>query len=68
MMTKPAWSGELLRVPVVAERLGFKPATIRKMVMQRKIAFVRTSSRSVRIPESVVDEILSKGYRPVVSR
>ena len=66
-MNKPNWSGELLRVPDAAMRLGLKPSTVRRMVMEKKIDIVRPTKRSVRIPSSVVDDILVRGYRPAVT-
>jgi excisionase family DNA binding protein len=66
-MSKPQYGGSrLLRVPEVAERLGLKPSTIRRMVMDRRIDVVRTSRRAVRIPESAVEAILIKGFRPAI--
>ena len=57
----------LLTVPIVAERLGLKASTIRRMILERRIAVVRPSVRAVRIPESVVEGILKQGYRPVLN-
>ncbi len=55
----------LLRVSEVAERLGLKEATIRKMVSQRKLPTVRIG-RTVSIPEEVVEKMIAAGYRPAV--
>ena len=45
-------SEKLLTVPQVAEQLGLKEATIRRMILQRRVETVRPSVRAVRIPES----------------
>lgn len=57
----------LLTIPEVAVRLGLKPSTIRKMVLERRIDVIRPSVRAVRIPESAVMRILERGFRPAVS-
>lgn len=59
-------SEKLLTVSAVAERLGLKEATIRRMILQRRIDTVRPSIRAVRIPESAIRAILEKGYRPAL--
>lgn len=56
----------LLRVPEAAERLGLKPSTIRKMIVQRRIDVVRPTARAVRISEQTINDILTRGYRPAV--
>ena len=56
----------LLTIPEVAIRLGLKPSTIRKMVLNRTIDVIRPSVRAVRIPESAVTRILERGFRPAV--
>lgn len=50
----------LLKVSVAAERLGVTPATIRKWIFYRTIEFVRIG-RAVRIPEHVIEEIITNG-------
>lgn len=54
----------LLTVQEVAERLALKIATIRRMILERRIATVRPSVRAVRIPESEVRRIIESGYTP----
>jgi len=66
-MTKPQCTGRLLRVPEVAERLGLQPSTIRRMILERKIDVVRPTQRSVRVAESTIEAILTKGFRPAIS-
>jgi excisionase family DNA binding protein len=58
----------LLTVPVVAERLGLKESTIRRMILERRIDVVRPSTRAVRIPESAVDRIVQQGYRRALNQ
>lgn len=58
--------GRLLTVFQVAEALGLKPSTIRKMILERRIDFVRPTSRAVRIPEGVVQWIIDQGYQEAI--
>lgn len=60
-------TNRLLSVAETAVRLGLKEATIRRMILERRIDTVRPSVRAVRIPESAVTAILEKGYRPALS-
>ena len=48
-------------------KLGLKPSTIRKMIMQRRIEVFRPTPRSVRISERTIEAILAKGFRPAIS-
>ena len=57
--------GRLLKVPEAAEALRLQPSTIRKLISQRRLDVVRLG-RAVRIPESAVDAMLTKGYRPAL--
>lgn len=56
-----------LRVDEAAERLGLKPSTVRKMILQRTIDVIRPTVRTVRIPESTVEKILERGFRAAVT-
>ena len=56
----------LLTVNQVAEHLGLKESTIRRMILQRRIDTVRPSVRAVRVPESAVRRILEHGFRPAL--
>lgn len=51
----------LLRVDEVAERLGLKPATVRKMIWRREVPVVRPTKRAVRIREEDVAAIIRLG-------
>ncbi len=56
-------SEQLLRIPEVAEQLTLRPVTIRAWLARRKLSFVRVG-RSIRIPRSEVDRVLTEGTVP----
>lgn len=58
--------GRLLTVAEVSVRLGLKEATVRRMILERRIDTVRPSARAVRVPESSVSKILERGFRPAI--
>jgi excisionase family DNA binding protein len=58
--------GRLMTCEEVAEALGLRVSTIRRMVLERRIATVRPSRRSVRIPEKAVRQIIRDGYSPAI--
>ncbi len=55
----------LLTVEEAATRLGLKPSTIRRRILERKIDYVK-NGRAVRIPAEKVERIIAKGYRPAL--
>ena len=55
----------LLRVEEVADRLVVKQSTIRRMIPERKIGYVKLG-RAVRIPHRVVDQRIADGWREPV--
>jgi excisionase family DNA binding protein len=55
--------GKLLSVRDAASALGLKTSTIRAWLLRRKILFVRCG-RSVRIPESVIAEFITRNTVP----
>jgi len=55
-------SKQLLNVDDAAFRIGLRPATIRKMILDKKIAVVKIG-RAVRIPVEEVEAIISNGWR-----
>ena len=55
----------LLTVFQAADALALKPATIRKMIFQRRLPVVRIG-RAVRIKEGDVELIIKEGYRKAV--
>jgi excisionase family DNA binding protein len=54
---------KLLRVEEAAERLGLRPATIRKMLFRREIIGVKPTKRAVRIHEEDVEALCRAGYQ-----
>lgn len=57
---------KLLTVNETAARLALQPCTIRKMVLERKIDYVKVGARAIRIPAQVVEERLRTGYRRAI--
>ncbi len=55
----------LLTVFQAADALALKPATIRKMILQRRLPVVRIG-RAVRIKEGDVELIIKEGYRKAI--
>ena len=60
-------SKKLLPVPEAAERLGWKEATMRRKILERKIAYVKVG-KSVRIPVEAIDLIIADGWREPVAK
>jgi excisionase family DNA binding protein len=56
-------NSKLLNVAEAAEYLGLKPATMRSWVLRRKISYTKVG-RSVRIEQSVLDDIIRQGTIP----
>jgi excisionase family DNA binding protein len=59
-------SSQLLTVFDVAARLGLKPSTIRRRILERRIDYVK-NGRSVRIPVEAVERIITTGFRPAIT-
>ena len=53
----------MLLVDEAADKLGLSAMTIYKWIGQRRIGFVRLGVRTVRIPLSEVNRLLSDGFR-----
>jgi excisionase family DNA binding protein len=60
---KPGSKARVVPIPVAAEILGLKPATIRAWVAGRKISSVHLGRR-VMIPIDAIDKLLSEGLIP----
>ena len=54
----------LLRIEEVAERLGLKPSTVRKLIYLGQIPAVHPTKRAVRVREEDVEALRRVGYRP----
>ena len=46
--------------------LNLSPATIRAWVRSSRIGYIRIGQRSIRIPGSEIDRLLTDGYHPPV--
>jgi excisionase family DNA binding protein len=57
---------QLLTVRQVAERLALKESTIRRRILERKLAYVK-SGRAVRVPIEAVEELIAEGWRHPIS-
>jgi excisionase family DNA binding protein len=53
----------LYRIPAAAGLLAVQPSTIRKLILQRRIAVIRIG-RSVRIAETEIERIQREGLQP----
>ena len=51
----------LLTVRQAAEELAVKEATIRSWLLHRRLAFIRLSSRCVRIPGEEISRLIREG-------
>lgn len=58
-------SKQLLTVKQAADRLGLKPATIRRRILERRLTYVKLG-RAVRIPVEVIDALIASSYRPAI--
>jgi len=58
-------SKQLLTVTEVAYRLGLKPATIRRRILERRMPYVKLG-RAVRIPIEAVEALIAASYRPAI--
>jgi excisionase family DNA binding protein len=52
-----------MAIPIAAEQLGLKPATVRDWIYQRKIPFVKLG-RAVRISEDTIRLLIERGTVP----
>jgi excisionase family DNA binding protein len=63
MIAKPM--GLLLTVNEFAARTGWKPCTVRKKILRRELGYIKMG-RSVRIPESELERLITNGFRPAL--
>lgn len=60
-MTLPEWAqGRLLKVEEAAERLNTSVRFPRRLIAERRIAFIHIG-RNVRIPEAALEEFIASG-------
>ena len=59
-------SKKLMTVPEFAELVALKPATIRRKILERQVAFVKIG-RSVRLPIEEAHRLIREGFRPVIT-
>ena len=52
---------KLLTVREAAERTGTQESTWRAWVLHRRVTFVKLGRRSVRIPESALEQMIAEG-------
>jgi excisionase family DNA binding protein len=64
--TDSATAEKLLSVEAAAERLDTKPRSIRRLIAERRIEFVRVG-RHVRISESALSDFIEAGKVPPLS-
>lgn len=58
---------KLLTVLDAAERLALRPATVRKLIYQRRLPVVKLG-RSVRLREEDLEALMRLGLRPLTPR
>ena len=58
-------SKQLFTVAQVADRLGLKPSTIRRRILERKLPYVKLG-RAVRIPVEAIEALIASSYRPAI--
>ncbi|MDA2910546.1 helix-turn-helix domain-containing protein [Nitrospiraceae bacterium AH_259_D15_M11_P09] len=58
---------QLLTVAEAAQRLRKQESTLRRMILERRIGYVKIG-RSVLIPLEVVETLIATGYRPPITR
>ncbi|MBX3349671.1 MAG: helix-turn-helix domain-containing protein [Nitrospira sp.] len=60
-----ATSERLLTVVEAATRLGLKEATIRRRILERKIAYCKVG-RAVRLPQEEIERMIKESWRDPV--
>lgn len=60
--------GRLLTYAQVGEMLGLARETIRRKVRQRQLPACRIGTKTVRIPEAVVQKLIEESFVPAVMR
>jgi excisionase family DNA binding protein len=55
----------LLTIREASERLGLRESTLRKWVLEKKVAYCKLG-RAVRLPAGVVEKLIRDGYREAI--
>lgn len=58
---------QLLTIREASDRLGLRESTLRRWVLQRRIAYCKIG-RAVRVPAAVIEEMVRVGYRETTTR
>lgn len=56
----------LLTIREASERLGLRESTLRKWVLQKRIAYCKLG-RSVRLPANAVEKMIRESYREAIA-
>ncbi len=56
----------LLTVREASDRLGLRESTLRKWVLQKRIAYCKLG-RSIRLPANVVEKMIRESYREPIA-
>jgi len=56
----------LLTVREASEQLGLRESTLRKWVLQKRIAYCKLG-RSIRLPANVVEKMIRESYREAIA-
>lgn len=56
----------LLTIREASERLGLRESTLRKWVLQKRIAYCKLG-RSVRLPAGIVEKMIRESYREAIA-
>ena len=59
---------DLLRVNQFADAGNVKESTVRRWLLEKRLAFVRFGRRAIRIPRSEVDRLIREGSVPAQDR
>jgi excisionase family DNA binding protein len=60
----PAKDEEMYSVRPAAQKIGIQEKTLRTWIAAGRIGYVRLGTRTIRVPLSEVNRILSEGYQP----
>jgi len=58
---------QLLTVDQASAKLGLRPTTIRRKILERRIPFVKLG-KAVRIPIEAIEKMIAEGWREPVAK